>query len=155
TLQELGYKDFDITGWFGFLFPASTPKEHIDRIYRESKTALGTPEVARVIGAAGMYVVGSSPAEFAAFLQRDYDYQDKLMTELGPRPKYFGTAYSLLGRSAVQARPFAGRTPLLETLHHDEERGHEQHGKTCRGGHAGEHRNADRLAGAGARAACQ
>ena len=37
TLQELGYKDFDITGWFGFLFPAATPKEHIDRIYRESE----------------------------------------------------------------------------------------------------------------------
>jgi tripartite-type tricarboxylate transporter receptor subunit TctC len=83
TLQELGYKDFDITGWFGFLFPAGTPKEHIDRIYSESKKALAAPEVARVINAAGMYVVGSSPAEFAAFLQHDYEYQGKLMSELG------------------------------------------------------------------------
>jgi tripartite-type tricarboxylate transporter receptor subunit TctC len=87
TLQELGYKDFDITGWFGFLFPAGTPKQHIDRIYMESKKALGAPEVARVINAAGMYVVGSSPAEFAAFLQHDYDDQDKLMTELGLKAK--------------------------------------------------------------------
>jgi len=39
--------------------------------------------VARVIDAAGMYVVGSSPAEFAAFLQHDYEYQGKLMSELG------------------------------------------------------------------------
>jgi len=83
ALQELGYKDFDITGWFGFLFPAGTPKEHIDRIYSESKKALAAPEVARVIDAAGMYVVGSSPAEFAAFLQHDYEYQGKLMSELG------------------------------------------------------------------------
>jgi tripartite-type tricarboxylate transporter receptor subunit TctC len=30
-----------------------------------------------------MYPVGSSPEEFAAFLQKDYSYQDKLMTELG------------------------------------------------------------------------
>jgi tripartite-type tricarboxylate transporter receptor subunit TctC len=43
--------------------------------------------VARVVNAAGMYVVGSSPAEFAAFLQHDYDYQDKLMTELGLKAK--------------------------------------------------------------------
>ena len=83
TLQELGYKDFDITGWFGFLFPAGTPKEHIDRIYSESKKALAAPEVAGVINAAGMYVVGSSPAEFAAFLRHDYEYQGKLMSELG------------------------------------------------------------------------
>jgi tripartite-type tricarboxylate transporter receptor subunit TctC len=87
TLQELGYKNFDITGWFGFLFPAGTPKEHIDRIYMESKKALDAPEVTRVINAAGMYVVGSSPAEFAAFLQHDYDYQEKLMTELGLKTK--------------------------------------------------------------------
>jgi tripartite-type tricarboxylate transporter receptor subunit TctC len=87
TLQELGYKDFDITGWFAFLFPAGTPKEHIDRIYSESKKALAAPEVARVIDAAGMYVVGSSPAEFTAFLQHDYEYQGKLMTELGLEAK--------------------------------------------------------------------
>jgi tripartite-type tricarboxylate transporter receptor subunit TctC len=30
-----------------------------------------------------MYGVGSSPDEFAQFLKADYDYQDKLMTELG------------------------------------------------------------------------
>src|SRR6478609_6989747 len=40
TLQELGYKDFDITGWFGLLFPAGTPQGYIDRIYKESKQAL-------------------------------------------------------------------------------------------------------------------
>ena len=34
-----------------------------------------------------MYVVGSSPAEFAAFLRHDYQYQDKLMAELGLRAK--------------------------------------------------------------------
>jgi tripartite-type tricarboxylate transporter receptor subunit TctC len=87
TLQELGYKDFDITGWFGLLFPAGTPQDYIDRIYKESTKALDTLEVARAINAAGMYVVGSSPAEFAAFLQHDYDYQGKLMTELGLKSK--------------------------------------------------------------------
>ena len=58
-------------------------RDRIDRIHQESRKALDAPELTRVINAAGMYVVGSSPAEFAAFLQQDYDYQDKLMTELG------------------------------------------------------------------------
>jgi tripartite-type tricarboxylate transporter receptor subunit TctC len=83
TLQELGYKDFDVTGWFGLLFPARTPADRIDRIYRESVKALGTPELKRVMDVSGMYPVGSSPDEFADFLRKDYEYQDHLLGELG------------------------------------------------------------------------
>jgi tripartite-type tricarboxylate transporter receptor subunit TctC len=83
TLQELGYKDFDVTGYFGLLFPAGTPLDRIERIYRASKNALASPVLKRVLEVSGMYAVGSSPEEFATFLNRDYQYQDKLMGELG------------------------------------------------------------------------
>jgi tripartite-type tricarboxylate transporter receptor subunit TctC len=83
TLQELGYKDFDVTGYFGLLFPAGTPLDRIERIYRTSKDALASRELKRVLEVSGMYAVGSSPEEFATFLNRDYQYQDKLMGELG------------------------------------------------------------------------
>jgi tripartite-type tricarboxylate transporter receptor subunit TctC len=87
TLKELGYKNFDVTGYFGFLFPASTPRDRIDRIYRESLKALSTPEVKRVIEIGGFYVVGSSPDEFTAFLKQDFEYQNRLMDELGLKAK--------------------------------------------------------------------
>ncbi len=87
TLQELGYKDFDVTGWFGLLFPAHTPADRIERIYRESIKALDTDEVKRVLVAGGFYAVGSTPDEFAAFLRHDFAYQDKLMDELGLKVK--------------------------------------------------------------------
>ena len=45
---------------------------------------------------------------------------------------------------------FFSRAPVLEALHHDEERRHEQHRKAGRGQHAGEHGDADRLARVGA-----
>src|SRR5262249_59335882 len=83
TLQELGCRDFDVTGWFGLLFPAHTPPDRIDRIYRESTKALESPEMKRVMDVSGMYPVGSSPEEFAAFLHKDYEYQDHLLGELG------------------------------------------------------------------------
>jgi tripartite-type tricarboxylate transporter receptor subunit TctC len=83
TLQELGYKDFDVTGYFGLLFPAGTPRDRIVRIYRASKNALASSELKRMFDVSGMYAVGSSPEEFAAFLNRDYQYQNKLMAELG------------------------------------------------------------------------
>jgi tripartite-type tricarboxylate transporter receptor subunit TctC len=87
TLQELGYKDFDVTGYFGLLFPAGTPRDRIDAIYRASKDALSSPQLKRVLDVSGMYPVGSSPEEFAAFLKQDYAYQDKLMGELGLKVK--------------------------------------------------------------------
>jgi tripartite-type tricarboxylate transporter receptor subunit TctC len=87
TLQELGYKDFDVTGYFGLLVPAGTPPDRIDRIYHSSKGALSSSELQRVLDVSGMYPVGSSPDEFAAFLQQDYAYQDRLMGELGLKVK--------------------------------------------------------------------
>jgi putative tricarboxylic transport membrane protein len=87
TLQELGYKDFDVTGYFGLLAPAHTPKDRVETVYRESKKALATPALVRVIDGAGQYVVGSTPAEFLAFLKKDYAYQGKLMDDLDLKPK--------------------------------------------------------------------
>lgn len=87
TLQELGYKDFDVTGWFGLLFPAGTPRDKVDTIFHAAKDAVGSPELRRVFDVSGMYGVGSSPDEFAQFLKADYDYQDRLMTELGLKVK--------------------------------------------------------------------
>lgn len=83
TLQELGLRDYDVTGYFGFLFPANTPRDRIERIYRESIKALATPELKRVMDMAGMYPVGSAPDEFDAFLKKDFEYQEKLMGEIG------------------------------------------------------------------------
>jgi len=83
TMQELGYKDFDITGWFGLLFPAHTPNDRIDRIHRESIKALKTPELQRVIDVGGFYAVGSSPDDFGRFLRSDFEFQGKLMKEVG------------------------------------------------------------------------
>ena len=87
TLQELGYKDYDVTGWFGFLFPANTPRDRIEKVYRVTLEALATPEVKRVLDVGGFYTVGSTPEEFAAFLGKDYDFQNRLMDELGLKAK--------------------------------------------------------------------
>jgi tripartite-type tricarboxylate transporter receptor subunit TctC len=86
TMQELGYKDFDITGWFGLLFPAKTPADRIDRIYRESTAALQSPELKRVMDVGGFYPVASTPDVFGRFLKSDYAFQGKLLKELGLTP---------------------------------------------------------------------
>jgi putative tricarboxylic transport membrane protein len=87
TLQELGYQNFDLTGYFGILFPANTPRERVERFQRETAKALATPEIRRLIEDNGLYVVGSTPDAFAAFLTQDFAYQGRLMEEIGMKAR--------------------------------------------------------------------
>jgi tripartite-type tricarboxylate transporter receptor subunit TctC len=87
TLQELGVKEFEVTGYFGFLFPARTPRDRIEKIHQASLKALGAPEVKRIMERGGMYPVGSAPAEFGEFLRKDFEYQGKLLEEIGLKVK--------------------------------------------------------------------
>lgn len=87
TMTEAGIADYNLTGYFGILFPAGVPQDRIDRIARETIKALATPDVKRVIEDNGLFVVGSTPDAFAKYIRQDYDYQGKLMDELGLRQK--------------------------------------------------------------------
>ena len=86
TMMEAGVKDYSLTGYFGILFPAGVAKDRVDRIYRETARALATPDMKRIVEENGLFVVGSSPEEFTAYLTRDYEFQGKLLDELGLRP---------------------------------------------------------------------
>jgi tripartite-type tricarboxylate transporter receptor subunit TctC len=87
TMAEARVPNYDLTGYFGILFPAGTPKDRLERIYKETTKALATPELKRIIETNGLYSVGSTPDDFAAYLKQDYDDQGRLMDELGLRPK--------------------------------------------------------------------
>src|SRR4029077_2660662 len=47
TFQELGLKDFELTGWFGIVAPGGTPREIVTRLSAAMVAALKDPEVAR------------------------------------------------------------------------------------------------------------
>jgi tripartite-type tricarboxylate transporter receptor subunit TctC len=68
TMQESGYRDFEVTGWFGLFASAKTPQAVIDRIYGAAKSVLATPEIrsrfAELGGAAG----GEPPEQFRKYV---------------------------------------------------------------------------------------
>jgi tripartite-type tricarboxylate transporter receptor subunit TctC len=83
TFQELGFKEMDVTGYFGLWFPARTPRARVDLINREAVKALASPELTKVIAEAGLKAVGSSPEEFARFVQRDLEWQRAIVQRIG------------------------------------------------------------------------
>ena len=73
TVAEQGLPGFVSGGYQAFFVPAGTPREIVDRIYREAKKALDSPELQKQVAAFGVESVGSTPDEFAAFYKADVE----------------------------------------------------------------------------------
>ncbi|MBX9823793.1 MAG: tripartite tricarboxylate transporter substrate binding protein [Xanthobacteraceae bacterium] len=71
TADEMGLKDFDISGWFGVAAPKATPPDILKKLNAAVVAALNDPEVARRISLVGMEPTPSTPEEFYAFLERE------------------------------------------------------------------------------------
>src|SRR5690606_33286159 len=71
TMQEAGVKDFSIYEWNGLFVPKGTPDEAVNELHRIVKETLARPDVQERLAGLGLKPVGSSPAEFAAFLKNE------------------------------------------------------------------------------------
>ena len=87
TFKELGYREFDVTGWYGLWFPAGTPAARVDRIHGIIRMAVAAPEFKAKMDEFGLVGVGSSPAEFAKFLKEDLDFQSRIVKLAGIQPQ--------------------------------------------------------------------
>jgi tripartite-type tricarboxylate transporter receptor subunit TctC len=57
--------------WYGLLAPAKTPQAVVARLNTEAKAALDTLHVRERLAALRLEAVGSSPADFRAFLDAE------------------------------------------------------------------------------------
>ena len=87
TFQELGFKEMDVTGYFGLWFPAGTQTERVSLIQREAAKALASPAVKKIIADSGLKAIGSTPEEFARFVARDFEWQKDIARRIGLQPE--------------------------------------------------------------------
>jgi tripartite-type tricarboxylate transporter receptor subunit TctC len=78
TVAEQGFPGFSLSEFLAFWVPAGTPPEAISRLQTASTEALREPEVRQRLAQIGMIPVGSSTADFAAFVAE----QRKSLAEL-------------------------------------------------------------------------
>jgi tripartite-type tricarboxylate transporter receptor subunit TctC len=77
TMAEAGFPGFEETApWVGMLAPAKTPAAIINTLHEAMSKALARPEVRAQLEKLGAVVIGDTPAQFAAFLKRDYERWD-------------------------------------------------------------------------------
>ncbi|MFO1412985.1 MAG: tripartite tricarboxylate transporter substrate binding protein [Burkholderiales bacterium] len=71
TMAEAGLPGFDISTWYGFFAPAGTPPAIVAKWNADVTKILNSPEVREKIMADGAEPAPDTPAEFAAFIQKE------------------------------------------------------------------------------------
>ena len=72
TVAELGYKDFDVSTWYGLFMPAGTPKDIVATVNAEVSKLLAMPEMKAAIHAQGAELQSMTAEQFSSLLKADY-----------------------------------------------------------------------------------
>jgi tripartite-type tricarboxylate transporter receptor subunit TctC len=76
---------YETLTWQGFLVPAGTPKEIIDRLHTEFVKALKDPEFASRMRGMGLELYGTTPAQFSQFIRDENVKWTKVIKATGAR----------------------------------------------------------------------
>jgi tripartite-type tricarboxylate transporter receptor subunit TctC len=74
---------FENAGWFGLMAPAGTPREVIDRVYRDSARILNSDDFKARLTQIGMMPVANTPAEFGAAIREESARWEKVVKDRG------------------------------------------------------------------------
>jgi tripartite-type tricarboxylate transporter receptor subunit TctC len=84
TMAQSGFPGFEETApWVGMLAPAGTPAPIVDRLSAEMRKSLARPETRDRMKALGAITIADSPAEFQAFLKKDYERWARVIKAAG------------------------------------------------------------------------
>jgi len=87
TTAEAGLQDFQVSGWYGLVAPAKTPKAVIDRVHAaaaEGAAERGSTSAPRDVGLAA---IGAGPEELDAHIRREIARWDKVLKAAGVQLK--------------------------------------------------------------------
>lgn len=87
TLAEAGYMGPEWDSWYGFVAPAKTPRDIIEKISAGVKSALSRPEIKEKLNGVGLVPVGSSPEEFRKFLHTTAASYARIIKENAIKPE--------------------------------------------------------------------
>ena len=83
TVAELGYKNFDVSTWYGLFMPAGTPQTVVSTVNTEVNKLLGTNDMKAAIQAQGAEPQAMGAEEFAKLLKTDYAKWKTIVQESG------------------------------------------------------------------------
>jgi tripartite-type tricarboxylate transporter receptor subunit TctC len=85
TTAEAGSPEVELVAWTGLAVPAGTPKPVVDRIYREVRDLMATPQAGAWLELIGSYPRTDSPESFAGVIRADHAKWGKVIRDAGIR----------------------------------------------------------------------
>ena len=82
TMQEAGFKGYNLINWFGLWLPAGASPALLSRLHVEIMKALADPEVMRQFEIQGLEGVGMKPEEFAKFVAKESLFMNDLARKI-------------------------------------------------------------------------
>jgi tripartite-type tricarboxylate transporter receptor subunit TctC len=82
TMQEAGFKDYNLINWFGLWLPAGASRELVAHLHAETVKALADPDVLRQFDVQGLEAVGSKPDDFARFVAKESAFMIELARKI-------------------------------------------------------------------------
>lgn len=83
TLDESGYKGFEISGWYGIMAPAKTPRPIIARLNKEIVAVLSGGDVPKILMSRGYDPAPMTPEAFGKYLQSEVARWSKAVKQYG------------------------------------------------------------------------
>jgi tripartite-type tricarboxylate transporter receptor subunit TctC len=83
TFKEAGVEGFEVMNVTGLVGPAGMPQAVVNRLNEATLKALQDPKVRERLHAIGAIIVGSTPAQFGAFIKEDLERWAKVVKATG------------------------------------------------------------------------
>ena len=90
TVAEQGYKGFEMTQWYGLLAPTRWPKDHIAKLEADATKAARSTLVKDKLAADTALAVGSTGAEFGAFIRTEQTRWKQVIERAQIKPEGMG-----------------------------------------------------------------
>jgi tripartite-type tricarboxylate transporter receptor subunit TctC len=87
AVAESGLKDFDGGSWQGYIMPAGTPRDIVNKANLDLMKMLRSPDTRERVLAMGGITLGNSPEEFSVFVRTEMEKWAKVVKAAGIRPE--------------------------------------------------------------------
>ena len=85
TIAESGFPGFDISTWYAYWAPKGTPADVVEKLAASAAQALKNPEVIAKYEAMGAEPVGSTPAQFALYVESEAKKWNDIVKKSGAK----------------------------------------------------------------------
>jgi tripartite-type tricarboxylate transporter receptor subunit TctC len=88
-MRELGFTDplYDSNVWIGLLAPAATAQPIIDRLAKDVRAIVGSPDISKTFVDRGFEVMNTTPEQFGASYRAEFEVVTKRIRELQIEPQ--------------------------------------------------------------------